>query len=226
MKSSGRSDQEPKNKLHRILDIRFLTDSTFILRLERRNIQFRAGQYITVGLQDSLQHREYSIYSGEQDDYLEILIREIIDGDISQQLKTCKAGQYLEVNGPFGFMKLDQEKIRTHKYLLIASGTGIAPFHSFVASYPEMDYTLLHGVRYRNEAYDHAHFDPERHVLCTSREKNGNCQGYVTTYLDNMEADPATIYYVCGNSTMVYEVYNILYNKGVSRKNIFSEVYF
>jgi len=226
MKSSGSSDQHQTNKLHKILDIRFLTESTFIMRLERKNIQFRAGQYITIGLQGSTQHREYSIYSGEQDDYLEVLIREILQGDITPQLKTCKAGQYVEVNGPLGFMKLDREKIPTHKHVLIASGTGIAPYHSFISSFPEMDYTILHGVRYRKEAYDQGEYNPDRYVLCTSREINGNYNGYVTSYLDQMEIDPATIYYVCGNSNMVYEVYKILGDKGVARENIHSEVYF
>ena len=212
--------------MYRIIDNRYLTDSTFLLRMERKNFEFTAGQYIIVGLKDSLQHREYSIYSGEQDNYLEILIREIPEGDISPQLKTCRTGQYLEVSGPFGFMKLDKEKIPGQKFVFIASGTGIAPFHSFVTSNPEMDYTLLHGVKYRDEAYDHSDYDTDRYVLCTSREKNGDYQGYVTGYLDKMITDPTAIYYVCGNSSMIYDVYNILGKKGISSKNIFSEVYF
>ncbi len=212
--------------MHRIIDKRNLSEHTFLLRLERKDLIFSAGQYITVGLKDSMQHREYSVYSGEQDDYLDILIREVIEGDISTLLKNSRPGQYLEVRGPYGFMKLDNEKIPAHKFVLIASGTGIAPFHSFVASYPEMDYTLLHGVRYTTEAYDRSDYDPERYVLCTSREKNGNCQGHVTDYLDKMVIDPAAIYYVCGNSSMIYDVYHILGKKGISRENILSEVYF
>jgi ferredoxin--NADP+ reductase/benzoate/toluate 1,2-dioxygenase reductase subunit len=214
------------NKLHQIKDIRYLTDSTFLLRLERNQIQFRAGQYITTGLKDSIQHREYSIYSGEKDAYLEILIREILDGDISPQLKTLRTGQHVEVNGPFGYMKLDQEKIPTHRHVFIASGTGIAPFHSFVSTYPEIDYTLLHGVRYATEAYDRGDYDPDRYVLCTSRDKSGNYQGYVTSYLEQMVPEQDTIYYVCGNSNMIYDAFNLLERQGVARENILSEVYF
>lgn len=212
--------------MYQIIDNRHLTGSTFLLRMERKDLIFSAGQYIIVGLKDSLQHREYSIYSGEQDNYLEILIREIPGGDISPRLKTCRTGQYLEVRGPFGYMKLDNEKLPTHKFVFVASGTGIAPFHSFVTSYPWIDYKLLHGVKFKSEAYDHSDYDPERYVLCTSRERNGNYQGYVTGYLDNMDIDPSAFYYVCGNSSMIYNVYNILGKKGISSKNIFSEVYF
>jgi ferredoxin/flavodoxin---NADP+ reductase len=214
------------NQLHRVLDIRHLTESTFLLRLERKNMQFRAGQYLTLGLKDAEQHREYSIYSGEQENYLEILVREIIEGDVSQQLKAIRTGQFLEVRGPYGFLKLDKKKVATHKFVFIASGTGIAPFHSFVSSNPGLDYTLIHGVRYRDESYDRLAYDPNRYVLCTSREKYENYQGYVTTYLDQLELDPETICYVCGNSSMIYEVYNILANKGLPRENILSEVYF
>jgi len=113
--------------MYRIIDNRYFTESTFLIRMERKDFVFSAGQYIIVGLKDSLQHREYSIYSGEGDDYLDILIREIPEGDISPQLKTCKTGQYLEVRGPFGFMKLNKDKIPDQKFVLIASGTGIAP---------------------------------------------------------------------------------------------------
>ena len=224
--STGKPHQIQTDPMHRIIDKRYLTDRTFLLRLERKNLVFDAGQYITVGLNGLIQHREYSIYSGEQDDYLEILIREITEGDISPLLKACRTGQYLEVRGPFGFMKLEKERIASHKFVFIASGTGIAPFHSFVASFPGMDYTVLHGVKYRKEAYDHSDYDPERYILCTSREKNGQYQGYVTAYLDKMVIDPDSIFYVCGNSRMIYDVYHILGKKGIPAKNILSEVYF
>ena len=226
MNVTANPGRDHMNHRHRIIGKRYLTDSTFLLRLERKDLMFSAGQYITVGLKDSMQHREYSIYSGEQDDCLEILIREIAEGDISPVLKTRRTGQYLEVRGPFGFMKLDKEKISSHKFVFIASGTGIAPFHSFVNSYQELDYTLLHGVKYKMEAYDHSHYDPDRYVLCTSREKDGHYQGYVTHYLDEMVVDPDAIYYVCGNSSMIYDVYHILGKKGIPSRNVLSEVYF
>ena len=67
---------------HKIMQMRFLTERTFVLRLDRRNMQFKAGQHIIVGLQGELNQREYSVYSGEKDDYLEILVREVLDGNV------------------------------------------------------------------------------------------------------------------------------------------------
>lgn len=218
--------QKPVPGLHRILDVRELTENTFLLRFERLGLQFRAGQYITLGLPGARQHREYSIYSGEEDDHLEVLIREIPDGDISPQLKTIRAGQFVEVNGPLGFMKVDREKLASGKFVLIASGTGIAPFRSFIRSHPEMDYLLLHGVRYGKEAYDRGEYDPDRYVRCTSRDEEGDFKGHVTSYLDRMKIDKDMVFYVCGNSSMVYEVYSRLDSRGIESRNIHSEVYF
>ena len=95
-------------ELHEIRQIRFLTESTFVLRLDRGNMHFKAGQHIIVGLKGELNQREYSIYSGEKDEYLEILVREVLDGSVSLQLKQCKEGHLLQVNGPFGSFGLEQ----------------------------------------------------------------------------------------------------------------------
>ena len=38
--------------------------------------------------------------------------------------------------------------------------------------------------------------------------------------------DSSTYCYLCGNSDMIYEVYGILRDRGVSREQIFAEVYF
>ena len=163
------SDSAVSTENHKISQIRFLTEETFVLRFERGNMQFKAGQHIIVGLKGDLDHREYSIYSGEQDDYLEILVREVLGGNVSPQLKNCKPGHLLQVNGPFGSFGLETFDRSSRKLVFIASGTGISPFHSFVRSYTGIDYTLIHGVRYDVEAYERKDYDQGRYILCTSK---------------------------------------------------------
>ena len=211
---------------HKIRQIRFLTDSTFVLRLDRGNLQFKAGQHIIVGLQGELDQREYSVYSGEKDDYLEILVREVLQGIVSIKLKQCSPGQLLQVNGPFGSFGLETFDMFSRKLVFIASGTGIAPFHSFVRSYPGINYTLIHGVRYKNEAYERDDYDPRRYILCTSKESKEGHKGRVTRFLPGYPVDPDMLFYICGNNNMIYEVYHILRDKGIPEENIFSEVYF
>jgi ferredoxin/flavodoxin---NADP+ reductase len=220
------SDPAVSTDLFKISQIRFLTEKTFVLRLERGNMQFKAGQHIIAGLEGELDQREYSVYSGEKDDYLEILVREVHDGNVSLKLKQCKPGMSLQINGPFGSFGLEPYDMYSRKLIFIASGTGISPFHSFVRSYPGINYTLIHGVRYKNEAYEREDYDPRRYILCTSKELSGGQKGRVTRFLPGYPVDRDMLFYVCGNNSMVYEVYHILMDKGIPARNIFREVYF
>lgn len=214
-------------KLHEILDVRHLTDSTFIIRLERNNIKFKAGQHINVGPANSIHTREYSIYSGENEDFLEILVKEVTDGFISPVLKKQKPGNMLIVEEAVGYFSLPPQINSTDKFLFIASGTGIAPFHSFIASHPHLNYQIIHGIRNTSEKYDAHFYEPSRYVACTSRQKSENSYfGRITDYLEEYSTEPGTHCYLCGNSSMIHDVYDILEQQGIPREMIHAEVYF
>jgi len=221
------SEPAVATSLHKVMQLRFLTEGTFVLRMERDELQFKAGQHIIIGLKGELNQREYSIYSGETDDYIEILVREVIDGSVSLQLKHVRQGDLLQVNGPFGTFGIEKFNLYSKKHVLISTGTGISPFHSFVKSYPRFDYTLIHGVRYNDEAYERNDYDPGRYILCTSKEnsRDGH-KGRVTRFLPNFRVERNMLFYLCGNNNMIYEAYHLLRDKGVPDENIFTEVYF
>ncbi len=160
------------------------------------------------------------------DDYLEILVREIEGGVVSRQLKHMQPGAQAEIDGPFGFFTLGTEQRNGSRLVFVASGTGIAPFHSFLRSYPDIDYRLIHGVRYGNEAYESQAYDPGRYLLCTSRDARGQYHGRVTDYLAQEKSDVKADYYLCGNSNMIHDVFDILKQKGVDTGRIHAEVYF
>lgn len=189
-------------------------------------MQFQTGQFILVNTPDSIEQREYSVYSGENDDYLEILVREVLEGNVSPKLKRLKENTELGVDGPFGFFKFDPEQFISKKFLFVATGTGISPFHSFVRTYPGLEYKLIHGVRFDEEAYEHDDFDKEKVTLCTSGENNGHFNGRVTDYLFSQKIDADTNCFLCGNSEMIHEMFDIVTAKGVPVSNIYSEVYF
>ncbi|MEZ5106780.1 MAG: FAD-binding oxidoreductase [Draconibacterium sp.] len=211
---------------HKIITVRHLTDSAFVVRLERNGLVFQTGQFIILKYGNSVDQREYSVYSGENDDFLEVLVREVEGGKISGKLKQLKPGDELDITGPYGFFKFNPEQFGSKKFLFIATGTGISPFHSFIKTYPELDYRLIHGVRYGEEAYEHCDFEKEKITLCTSGESNGDFYGRLTDYLYTQKPDADTNCFLCGNSEMIYEVFDILTGKGVPVSNIYSEVYF
>jgi len=214
------------DNLHELLEIRHLTNSAYILKMSRRGLAFRAGQHILLGKAGSIHNREYSVYSGENDDYFEVLVKEVEEGMVSKQLKKTKVGESMQIEGPLGFFTIEPELLKNGKFLFIATGTGIAPFHSITRSYPGIDYTLLHGVRYANEAYERESYDRKRHILCTSADTKGDFHGRVTSYISKNPVSPDTHCYLCGNFQMIHEVFDILEKQGVPPDNVHAEVYF
>ncbi|MFC2114820.1 ferredoxin--NADP reductase [Bacteroidota bacterium] len=214
-------DQKP----YKVHHIRELTDSAFVLRFDRHGMNFIAGQHILVGRADHSDLREYSVYSGEKDDYLEILVKEVKKGSVSRQLKKLQPGQEVEVESAVGFFRINVAE-RDKKLLFIASGTGIAPFHSFVRSYPNLDYTLLHGIRHVNESYESDSYEPHRYISCVSKDEKGKYQGHVTDYLRENPVDKDLLVYLCGNSDMILDCKDILEEQGIPNEHIFTEVYF
>lgn len=211
---------------HKIQSIRNLTESTYIIRMDKNNFGFKSGQYMSLGLPNDVNMREYSIYSGENDPYLEVLIKEVKEGDVSILLKKAKIGQALNVEGPYGFFTLREEDIKKSEFLFLATGTGISPFHSFIKTYPKIKYKLIHGIRNLSETYEKETYSPEKYVAATSQDKQGNFNGRLTSFLKTINAPPETLCYLCGNVDMIHDAYDILQEKGIPVDQIHSEVYF
>lgn len=153
---------------HAVLALRDLSESAYVLRIERKGLDFEPGQYIHVGPLPGIDRREYSVYSAPGDDFLEILVKEVPEGVVSPSLRRLAAGEHVDVEGPFGFFRIEEGDLAA-PFLFIATGTGISPFHCHTRSRPQLDYTLIHGVRSVTELYDHGAYDAGRLVSCISR---------------------------------------------------------
>ena len=211
----------------RLLDIRSITESTYVLRLEKRDFAFKAGQYVIVNIPGENNAREYSIYSPENVPYIDLLIKEITEGDVSVKLKSLQIGTTLEISGPFGFFVLrDNRHNLNNHFTFVATGTGISPFRSMILSNPGLNYELFHGVSYIYEAYDETDYPAERYTLCTSREKSDRFSGRVTGCLKEKGVRKDSVYYICGNSGMINEVSDYLEQNGIPPENIRTEIFF
>ena len=226
METEMKTDLQIDTNYYKVMDLRQLTENTFILSMPKSRFKFVAGQHISLSIMGDYQSREYSIYSAEESDNLEILVKEVEGGYFSPKLKHLKTGDMVEVHGPFGKFGLDEKKRDTHQHVFIASGTGIAPFHSIVKSVPGLNYKIIHGVRYTNEAYEIEHYDRERLTVCASRDEKGDFKGRLTEYLKKVEFAKNTCFYLCGNSDMIFDAMEILKSKGFDRENVTVEVYF
>ena len=211
---------------YKVEKLRSLTENTLVLTLPKNRFKFVAGQHISLSITGDFQSREYSIYSAENGDNLEILVKEVAGGYFSPKLKHPKKGDFVEVHGPFGKFGLDEKKLTTHKHIFIASGTGIAPFHSMVKSNPELDFHVIHGVRFANEAYEKDDYGKGNITVCASRDEKADFKGRLTEYLKTAEFSKNTAFYLCGNSDMIFDSMEILTEKGFSREDVNVEVYF
>jgi ferredoxin-NADP reductase len=110
--------------------------------------------------------------------------------------------------------------------VFIATGTGIAPFHAFVLSRAELDYTIIHGVRELSHCYDREAYARARYVPCVSRERCDAFHGRVTDYLRERTLPAGAHVYLCGNHTMIEDVFELLRTQGVASDNIHAEVFF
>lgn len=208
----------------RVLEVRKLTESTAVVRVERQGLTFEPGQYVRVGVEGDPEIRDYSIYSGADADHVEVLVRRVEDGLVSRQLCDLQPGELASVGGPYGHFKL-VETLRGKPLLFIATGSGISPYHSFAQSYPDLDYRLIHGTAKVEEAYESASYG-NHYVHCVSREDGGDFKGRVTDYLRTLDVPPETNAFLCGNCDMIYEAFDLLQEKGLPTSQIHTEVYF
>jgi len=216
--------RKKKRSICEVLEVRKLTESTAVLRLGREGLEFVPGQYIRIGLDGDAEIRDYSVYSGDQADHLEVLVRRVEDGLVSKQLCDLEEGEKVSVGGPYGHFKLLDEALEK-PLLFIATGTGISPYHSFAESYPGLDYRLIHGTAKLEEAYESDYYG-DNYFHCVSREAGGDFQGRVTEYLRTLNIPLETNAFLCGNCDMIYEAFDLLQEKGLPTAQIHTEVYF
>ena len=89
-----------------------------------------------------------------------------------------------------------------------------------------MDYEVIHGVRFAEEAYEKEHYQKDKITVCSSRDDEGDYKGRLTEYLKKAEFAENTSFYLCGNSDMIFDAMEILKEKGFDRENVTVEVYF
>ncbi|MGH9993534.1 MAG: FAD-binding oxidoreductase [Nitrososphaera sp.] len=155
----------------RITYRRHLTPDLAILRLQPEDgapiPDFRAGQFIAMGLrlpgEDRVTYRAYSIASPpEEKRYFELYIKwttEPVLGKITTALFKMKAGDTIYWRKPAGAFTIEEGKSDgspdNRRLALVASGTGVAPFISYVLHYQNIgskrDVVLLHGAKYAQE---------------------------------------------------------------------------
>ena len=147
----------------KVTEVQHYTDKLFRIRTERpRSYRFTAGEFVMIGLEGA-PNRAYSITSGPYDDYLEFYSIKVQDGPLTSKLQHVKVGDTLKVGDkPTGTLILANLELGGH-LVMMASGTGIAPFISLLRE-PET-YDLFENITVTWTTRTHAEQDCYRDFL-------------------------------------------------------------
>lgn len=134
-----------------ISDVRQLSVSTIALSIKGEalsRLAFLPGQYVNLKVPGSEQSRAYSFSSLQKDGEVSFLIRNVPGGLMSSFLTNlAKAGDSLTLAGPLGSFYLRPIQ---RPLLLLAGGTGLAPFTAMLEKIAEQGSEhplhLIYGV--------------------------------------------------------------------------------
>ena len=211
-----------------IVNIEWKTPRVFELTVKRNGIQFTPGDSMALFSKDGKDSRPYSIASGTDESVLRFLIQRMPDGNVSTYLSRLKPGEAIRVSEPFGWFRPGQN-INNNPFIFIATGTGIAPFISYLRAYPNLPpRLLLYGIRKLEDAID---IDFLKSVcplqVAISREPiPRHKHGRVTDLLPDISFNSDTHFYMCGLDAMIEEVSSWLEQSGVEFTHIHREVFY
>ena len=220
------------DNLHKVIKIIKYGSANFILRVERNDVKFNPGQFFSIGVTDIPINREYSVSSGINENYLDFLIREINDGILSAKLKNLKKDDKIKILGPYGEFYL-KEFNTNKKYNFFASGSGLAPFISIIRSFKNLNYNIFHGVRLFEDIYTETELKNYNVFISkfNNKERHSSIKIYNGRITNNFEVIKNSInsndlFFICGNSLMINEVYDYLEKNNIKNSNIYSELFF
>lgn len=214
---------------------------TDILRLRLKpagDFDYRAGQYLTVW-KDVGVGRSYSLASvAELDDYLELHVRRIPNGIVSNWLHDeIKTGDTLQIQAATGNC-FYMPGSPAQNMLLAGTGTGLAPLIGIARDALRQghsgDIHLIHGARQVGDLYMHrtllemASQYPQFHYHASVLQADNVAAPISTVPLDQQvketAADPADWrIYLCGDISMVNALKKKLFLAGASMGNIYTD---
>ncbi len=193
---------------------------------------FVPGQYATVII-DEKTRRQYSFCSdSKQTNTVSFVIDTAPGGPGSQFFLKKRVGESLQLLAPLGTFTLHDSP---RKKVLVATGTGIAPFKSMIVSHiNQIPLTLYWGLRYETDRYWEREFsDLQRQrptftysiVLSKPESTWKGLVGHVTEYVLKEEHLGDNDYYLCGNQHMIADVEQTLLAHAVSKEQIYTELF-
>ena len=224
----------------------------FVLRISPEDFHvpdFKAGQYCVIGLPSSNESaakfikRAYSIASTSfEKNYIELYITVVPTGELTPKLYELKLGDRIwlspRVVGHFTLDKSDENK----NLVLIATGTGLAPYMSMLRTLVKMKklnrhITIIHGARnswelgHKRELEVLADYSDLFHyipAITRVTDEHGRWDGLTGRINDLWEkkiiqeriphpiSNETSEVYLCGNPQMIESMVQLLKEEGMT----------
>ncbi|MBC3477316.1 benzoate 1,2-dioxygenase electron transfer component BenC [Pseudomonas taiwanensis] len=220
-----------------ISDVRQLSESTIALSIKGESLSrlaFLPGQYVNLKVPGSDQSRAYSFSSLQKDGEVSFLIRNVPGGLMSSFLcGLAKAGDSMSLTGPRGSFYLRPIQ---RPLLLLAGGTGLAPFTAMLERIAEQGSAhplhLIYGV---TNDFDLVELDRLQALAaripnftfsaCVANPQSQYPRkGYVTQHIEPRHLNDGDVdVYLCGPPPMVEAVSQYIREQGITPANFFYE---
>ncbi|WP_406822101.1 benzoate 1,2-dioxygenase electron transfer component BenC [Pseudomonas sp. KnCO4] len=220
-----------------ISGVRQLSASTIALSLRGEalsRLAFLPGQYVNLKVPGSEHSRAYSFSSLQKDGEVSFLIRNVPGGLMSSFLThLAKAGDSMTLAGPLGSFYLRPIQ---RPLLLLAGGTGLAPFTAMLEKIAEQGSEhplhLVYGV---TNDFDLVELDRLQALAAripnftfSACVANPHSQyprkGYVTQHIEPCHLNDGDVdVYLCGPPPMVEAVSQYLREQGITPANFYYE---
>ncbi|NVM78378.1 benzoate/toluate 1,2-dioxygenase reductase subunit [Duganella sp. SG902] len=221
----------------KLATVRQLSATTlgFAIELEQgADVSFLSGQYVNVEVPGTTLTRSYSFSSAPGSRRFQFVVRNVPDGRMSTFLaKDAQVGQPIAFSGPYGSFYLREVQ---RPLLLLAGGTGIAPFLSMLqvlaAGGMRQPVRMVFGVTNDIDlvAIEHlqrmaaAHPQFSFRTCVASDDSAHPRKGYVTQHVEQEWLNGGDVdIYLCGPVPMVDAVRRWLKDCGVTPANFYFE---
>lgn len=205
--------------------------------IEPNKMEFAAGQYVSIKVDEQGNRRSYSIASAPSVDHgFELLVDVEPNGVGTSYLQSLQFGDEISFLGPLGVFAIKAEE-QAQELVFIATGSGIAPFHAMILDLlqnksEQRQITLYWGMRYSKQLFwldefeelmdnfPNFHFHP---VISRAEPGWTLCQGRVTDCLMVHGFPKEGQYYLCGNKAMIEDAAGILEKGDIDKTQVHFE---
>ena len=220
-----------------ISDVRQLSESTIALSIKGESLSslaFLPGQYVNLNVPGSEQSRAYSFSSLQKDGEVSFLIRNVPGGLMSSFLTgIAKAGDSMTLAGPLGSFYLRNIE---RPLLLLAGGTGLAPFTAMLEKIAEQGSLhpvhLIYGVTNDFDLVELERLQALSALIpnfsfsaCVANPDSQHpLKGYVTQHIEPSHLNAGDVdVYLCGPPPMVEAVSLYIREQGITPAHFYYE---